>query len=187
MDTLVEKLSELGAAELWPVTMTRSVVPARETSTARHGHWRRLAIEAARQSGRATVLQIREGQSLRGAVAALRSRSLRLVASLSGEPRPLAEVVSRRPPGDTAIFIGPEGDFDPGELHELVDGGVVPASLGPTVLRVETAAIVAVAAVVLWADAARARSAGTPSSTEPEETHPGHKGEGKEERPCPRG
>lgn len=172
MDTLVEKLSELGVAELWPVTTTRSVVPTRETSASRYEHWRRLAIEAARQSGRATLLLIREGQSLRQAARALRARRvpakragaheggtprLQLVASLRGEAQPLAEVLSRHPPGDTAIFIGPEGGFDPTELQELVEGGALPVSLGPTVLRVETAAIVAVAAVVLWADAARAR------------------------------
>jgi 16S rRNA (uracil1498-N3)-methyltransferase len=181
MDTLVEKLSELGVAELWPVTTARSLVPAGrrapagEVSASRRERWGRIAIEAARQSGRATVLRIQEGQSLGRAAEALRSRfagagqpdagarrgvgtpslgpALQLVACVSGEPAPVAEVLGGHPLGDVAIFIGPEGDFDPAELAELTARGVRPVSLGPTVLRVETAAIVAAAAVVLWADA----------------------------------
>jgi 16S rRNA (uracil1498-N3)-methyltransferase len=163
MDTLVEKLSELGVAELWPVTTSRSVVPADEASASRREHWGRIAIEAARQCGRATLLRIQEGQSLRGAALALGARfpptgGLRLAASLAGNPVPLAELLSREALRDVTIFIGPEGDFDPAELEELVLAGVLPVTLGPTVLRVETAAIVAAAAVVLWADAHAART-----------------------------
>jgi 16S rRNA (uracil1498-N3)-methyltransferase len=174
MDTLVEKLSELGVAELWPVTTARSVVPADEASTSRREHWCRIAIEAARQCGRATLLRIQEGRSLHQATEALRARPLRLAASLSGAPVPLAEVLGRRPLVDVAIFIGPEGDFDPTELQELGAAGALPVSLGPTVLRVETAAIVAAAAVALWADASRPAGRDRPRP-------PQHDQEGKDE------
>lgn len=179
MDTLVEKLSELGVAELWPVTTARSVVPAASESASRREHWRRIAIEAARQCGRATLLRIQEGRSLDQATEALRARPLRLAASLSGAPVPLADVLGRHPLVDVAIFIGPEGDFDPAELQELVAAGALPVSLGPTVLRMETAAIVAAAAVALWADASRPAGRDAPRP-------PQHDQEGKDEQPCPR-
>jgi 16S rRNA (uracil1498-N3)-methyltransferase len=179
MDTLVEKLSELGVAELWPVTTARSVVPAASESASRREHWRRIAIEAARQCGRATLLRIQEGRSLDQAAEALRARPLRLAASLSGAPVPLADVLGRHALGDVAIFIGPEGDFDPAELQELVAAGALPVSLGPTVLRMETAAIVAAAAVALWANASALAGRDAPRP-------PQHEQEGKEEQPCPR-
>lgn len=154
MDTLVEKLSELGVAELWPTETARSVVRAGAVSAARYQHWQRIAVESARQSGRTTVLRIHQGRDLRSVSAALRERPLRLVAALGGEAEPLAQVLGGRPAGEVAIFIGPEGDFDEEELEMLRAAGAVPVGLGPTVLRVETAAIVAAAAVMLWAEAA---------------------------------
>jgi 16S rRNA (uracil1498-N3)-methyltransferase len=186
MDTLVEKLSELGVAELWPVTTSRSVVASDEPSASRREHWHRIAIEAARQCGRATLLLIQEGRSLSGALEALGARqltgtrSLRLAASLSEEATALAETLSRQPLGDVAVFIGPEGDFDPAELQELKTAGVLPVSLGPTVLRVETAAMVAAAAIVLWGDACAGRSRPPVDG----ENH-AQKDEGKEGRSCP--
>lgn len=170
MDTLVEKLSELGVAELWPVQTSRCVVPATGVSASRYEHWKRIAIESARQSGRSTILRIHQGQPLERAAGALPTCSLRVVASLEGGVTPLVTLLAGQTLGDVAVFVGPEGGFEQEELGGLVAGGALPVSLGPTVLRVETAAIAAAGVVALWA---HARSAGAQpvegSKVEPQE------------------
>jgi len=154
MDTMVEKLSELGVRKLQPVDTARSVVRATTVSAARYQHWRRIAVEAARQCGRATVMEVAPGQALLSAAQSLADSALKFVATPEGA-QPLLTTLAPLAPGDTAVFIGPEGDFQQEELSELVAAGAVPVSLGPTVLRVETAAVVAAAAVMLWADSRR--------------------------------
>jgi len=141
MAVLVEKLTELGVAELIPVDTARSVVRASSVSRSRREHWQRIATQAARQCGRATVM------ALWGSDEA----ALRLVAAWAPRARPLWSVLGDEEVGDVTLVIGPEGGFEEEELSGLVDAGFRPVRLGPTVLRVETAGIAAAAAVVLWA------------------------------------
>jgi 16S rRNA (uracil1498-N3)-methyltransferase len=150
MDFLVEKLTELGVADLVPYDAARSVTRATSTSDSRRGHWQRIIVEAARQCGRATLMHLHEGRPL-ASVVAEEQPGLKLVAALDSSARPLWEVLQQEEVGPTTLVVGPEGDFEDRELAGLVQAGFRPVGLGPTVLRLETAATIAAAAVVLWA------------------------------------
>jgi 16S rRNA (uracil1498-N3)-methyltransferase len=134
-DWLVEKLSELGVARWVPLKTARSVVhPA---GTSKYDRWRRIAIESAKQSRRAGVMEI--GELVPVDSLGFESATPFLLSTREGS-RPLA---SSLPKGPILLLIGPEGGWTEAELSGLVARGAIEASLTPTVLRLETAAVVA--------------------------------------------
>jgi 16S rRNA (uracil1498-N3)-methyltransferase len=136
---LIEKATELGVARLEPVFTGRSVVDrinrARVLS---------IAIEAAEQSGRLTVPEIDAPTSLDQRLESWPADRLLYFGDETGAGAPLLETLQTRGPGD--LLIGPEGGFTEDELSELrrLDH-VVAVSLGPRLLRAETAALAALA------------------------------------------
>jgi 16S rRNA (uracil1498-N3)-methyltransferase len=142
MDVLVQKTSELGVARIVPVLAARSVA---RPEAGRRPRWEKIAREAARQCGRADVPEIDAPAALEAALA-LADLPARRVALYENEPgRPLRSLLGA--PAPTALLVGPEGGFTAGEVAAARDAGFVTAGLGPRILRVETAAIVAVALV----------------------------------------
>jgi 16S rRNA (uracil1498-N3)-methyltransferase len=142
MDLLVQKTCELGVARIVPVTTERSVVRPEPGRAAR---WEKIAREAARQCGRADVPAVAAPAVLGAALAAPDLPRLRLVLWEQQRGRPLRAALGA--PRPTAVLVGPEGGFTPAEIAAAEAGGFVPVALGPRILRVETAAIVAVALV----------------------------------------
>jgi 16S rRNA (uracil1498-N3)-methyltransferase len=142
MDLVVQKTTELGVARVVPVVSERSVA---RPEPARRARWEKIAREAARQCGRADVPRVDEPLALAAALAApdLPARRFALWEAERGQSlrARLAEV----PAAAVALLIGPEGGFPAGEVAAASAAGFVPVSLGPRILRVETAAIVAVA------------------------------------------
>jgi 16S rRNA (uracil1498-N3)-methyltransferase len=141
-DLVVQKATELGAARIVPFAAERSVVrlePARARERA--ARWRRIAEEAARQCGRSDVPEVPAPVPLAEALAALPPGVTRVVFQPGGLP------LSALDPGGAgwAAVIGPEGGLAPEELAACQAAGARLASLGPRVVRAETAAIVAVA------------------------------------------
>jgi 16S rRNA (uracil1498-N3)-methyltransferase len=133
-DWLVEKATELGVAQFVPVEADRSVMHAGEDRLAR---WRRVAIEAAEQSGRAFIPLV-GGEPPADAL------------HLVGDPETTSTIrehieVLAQPPRAVALHIGPEGGWTSDELAALDASGALRFSLGPRLLRVETAAVVAAA------------------------------------------
>jgi 16S rRNA (uracil1498-N3)-methyltransferase len=144
-DWVVQKATEVGVARLaaWPAE--RSVVRLdRERAGARVERWRRIAAEAARQCGRAGVPEVAAAGSLREALAAPAGFDRLVLAA--GAVAPLGAALRRDAAGWLAV-VGPEGGLAEGELAACLDAGCTPASLGPRVLRAETAAIVAAALI----------------------------------------
>jgi 16S rRNA (uracil1498-N3)-methyltransferase len=144
-DWVVQKATELGVARLlsWPAE--RSVVrlePGR--AGARAGRWRRIAAEAARQCGRAGVPEVAAAGSLREALEAPAGFDRLVLAA--GAVAPLGSVLRREAAGWLAV-VGPEGGLTEAELGACLDAGCTPASLGPRILRAETAAIVTAALI----------------------------------------
>jgi 16S rRNA (uracil1498-N3)-methyltransferase len=143
MDLAVEKTVECGVGRIVLLRTARSVVGARDESE-RVERWRRVARAAVAQSGRVHLPEIGAlrtlGEALREAVpgTALMAHPGLTAASVSSA----VEGSARRP---VTIFVGPEGGFNDEELEEGQRHGAVQVSLGPTRLRTETAAIVAVA------------------------------------------
>jgi len=143
LDLAVQKATELGAVRIAPFSAERSVVrlePAKGEERARR--WRRIAEEAARQCGRSDVPEVAAPATLEDALGSLPPGFGALVFHPGGAP--LSELPAAPGRGHAAV-IGPEGGLTDAELLACERAGARRASLGPRVLRAETAAIVAVA------------------------------------------
>jgi 16S rRNA (uracil1498-N3)-methyltransferase len=153
MDFTVQKAVELGATAIRPVIAERSVVKlAGERADKRVVHWRQIAIAACEQCGRNRVPQVLPIEPLARSLAASMAEKdpdlARLLLSPRAE-RPLRELL--RPAGRVQLLIGPEGGFSESEELAARAAGFDMVSLGRRVLRTETAALGALAAMsALW-------------------------------------
>lgn len=152
MDWVVQKAVELGAAAIQPVQAKRSVVRlAGERAATRAAHWRQVAISACEQSGRNRLPNIGAVVDLPHYLAGSPDdNETRLLLS----PRPGMRLSALpKPPGTVTLLIGPEGGFDEDEERAALSVGFRAISLGPRVLRTETAGLAAMAAILaLWGD-----------------------------------
>jgi 16S rRNA (uracil1498-N3)-methyltransferase len=141
IDLIAEKATELGASVLWPV-MTRRAEAARVNIE----RLANIAIEAAEQTERLDIPQIREPASLDRLIALWPADRTLFVCAEAGAAQPLAQAIEARKTSPAGFLVGPEGGFAPAELdalHKLPF--VVAIGLGPRLLRAETAAIAALA------------------------------------------
>ena len=148
MDTIVQKAAELGAAGVVPLITERSELRLDgERTEKKLARWRAAAVEAVKQCGNPFLPEISEPVTL-AAFAAGKLPSTRLVCSLEGRPQSLTDALSRRGAfGGVVLAIGPEGDFSPAEYAALRQAGFSSVTLGPLVLRSETAALASLAIV----------------------------------------
>lgn len=152
MDWIVQKATELGVAAIQPVAARRSVVKLSGERMARRGqHWQQVAVAACEQCGRnrvpavAALLDLPQYLGL-----AARENESRWLLAPAGGCR-LRELP--RPVGPVTLLVGPEGGFEEGELLAAQAAGFQPLSLGPRVMRTETAGAAALAAMMaLWGD-----------------------------------
>jgi 16S rRNA (uracil1498-N3)-methyltransferase len=142
MDLIVQKATELGVAAIVPVLTGRSVA---KPSASRARRWQTIAQEAARQSGRADVPPVSDPLPLAEAVARV-PEGARFVLWEEEHGQSLRRTLDGATRSIT-LLIGPEGGLAVGEVVEARTHGFVPVGLGPRILRVETAAIVALALV----------------------------------------
>lgn len=146
MDFTIRKAVELGVAAIQPVLSARSIVrlsDAREASKLEH--WRRIAIAACEQCGRNRVPELRSPVGLEDYCLQADKGMLRLLLSPAATA-PLHALVSRGV-ASLAVAVGPEAGFAKHEEASLMDAGFIPVTLGPRVLRTETAALAALAAL----------------------------------------
>lgn len=141
-DYLAEKATELGASRLWPVYTRRTV--AERVNLDR---LRATAIEAAEQSERLTLPEVREPAKLFEALQGWPAERRLVLCDESGAAKPITEALTGAKPGDPyAMLIGPEGGFAADELDALRKlPFVIPVGLGPRVLRADTAALAGLA------------------------------------------
>ena len=149
MDWIIQKAVELGVSWVQPVVCERSVVRiAGERAERRAAHWKRVAIAACEQSGRNVVPEVRAVVPFTTwiATAAQASRWMLL-------PHAPALTAHAPPQGPIELVVGPEGGFSDRELDLAQTTGCESVSLGPRVLRTETAPLAALAAMhALWGD-----------------------------------
>ncbi len=147
-DWLLEKATELGVHKIVPLQTSRTVVTVPPAKlNARLDRWQKIAAGAARQCKRARVPQIEAPQTIAQALKN-RSETISLVAHTAltvGTLTPSQIITQAHPnhPESIAFWIGPEGGFDDHEIAQLLDQNVHPCSLGPRILRNETAGIAA--------------------------------------------
>jgi 16S rRNA (uracil1498-N3)-methyltransferase len=151
MDYTIQKAVELGVFEIQPIAAERSVVRlATERAVRRVAHWQAIAAAACEQCGRNVVPRVLPVESLSRWLASLPSDALRLTLS------PDAAVTLRgvpEVPARVLLLVGPEGGLSPAERLDAQNAGFVATRLGPRVLRTETAAVAALAAMqALWGD-----------------------------------
>lgn len=156
MELVIQKATELGAIRVVPAVCRRTVVQLKEDRVQeRCRRWQRVAAEAAKQCGRATVPRVADPVSFAGALEMLpgQGKALGLIPWEEEIAVTLGEVLKAPPAEEVFIFIGPEGGFDPGEVRAARDAGVVPVTLGPRILRTETAGLTCLSIVMyLWGD-----------------------------------
>ena len=156
MDWIVQKATELGAAAIVPLLTERSEVKLDDARGAKRvAHWRAVAISACEQSGRATIPSIDAPRPLETWLASrpADSDAMRLVLHPgSGGVRPREMKLTA--PCEVSLAVGPEGGFGERDLAALRDAGFRALSLGPRILRTETAGLAAIAALqALYGDA----------------------------------
>lgn len=165
MDLIVQKAVEIGASEIAPLISERTIVDLDPKEAAqKQAKWQQVAIEAAKQCGQNWLPEVKTPRKLKdffsGVEAAVPSRNLsraaetaatapdlRLIGSLQSDAQSLKKILAdyaeanASPARTVLMLIGPEGDFTPAELALAKTHGCQPITLGPIILRVETAAI----------------------------------------------
>jgi 16S rRNA (uracil1498-N3)-methyltransferase len=157
MDWLIEKATELGAASIQPLLSERSVLRLKgERADKKLAHWRAAAAAACEQCGRNRVPLIHEVATLAdwlkasARAGAAEADGTRLLLSLQPGTRPLAQAVASSGAQAAFTFLsGPEGGLSPAEEAAALACGFAPVTLGPRVLRAETAPLAVLAAVLL--------------------------------------
>lgn len=148
MELIIQKATELGAAQIIPLLSERTVVQLDGgDSGKKREKWQAIAIEACKQCGQNWMPQVRKPISLRGFFNENPKFDLMLIASLQPDTKHLKTLLADyqqahdRLPQSALVLIGPEGDFTPFEIETAKTSGCQPITLGPIVLRTETAAL----------------------------------------------
>jgi 16S rRNA (uracil1498-N3)-methyltransferase len=149
MDLIIQKATELGAAEIAPLLSDRTVVRVedeRGEAEAKREKWQAIAIEAAKQCGQNWLPSVGLPKSPKEFLAErAKDFDLLWIASLQPDARHprawLREFAPNARPKSALVLVGPEGDFTPAEIAMAKAAGCRPITLGPIVLRTETAAI----------------------------------------------
>lgn len=146
-DWTLEKATELGIGRIVPVISERTIVRLGVgEAEAKRERWQRISIEAARQSDAARLPKIEVAALFDEAVEMARATRCFVGALIPEKTKTLLQALGAVPREElksASVFIGPEGDFTPGEMSRLLQFAT-PVTFGPTILRAETAAIYAV-------------------------------------------
>jgi len=149
MDLIVQKAVEIGAAEIAPIISDRTIVQVdSESASQKQTKWQQIAIEAAKQSGQNWLPRVHVPKKLTEFFSTSdQPFDLRLIGSLQPDAQQLKNILETYSsehgdrPRSVLMLVGPEGDFTPAELALARRHGCQPITLGPIILRVETAAI----------------------------------------------
>jgi 16S rRNA (uracil1498-N3)-methyltransferase len=156
LDLIIQKGTELGLSRLVPLSTPRSVVrPEPDWIDHRAERWRRVAAEAAKQCRRSRLPEIAPVQTLEEALRSIPSGALALIPwEGEGESRLKDRLRKGSPvPSEVWVFIGPEGGWEPAEVATAREAGAIPVTLGPRILRTETAALALLSILMYeWGD-----------------------------------
>jgi 16S rRNA (uracil1498-N3)-methyltransferase len=148
MDLIVQKAVEIGAAEIVPIISDRTIVRLdTDEAAGKQSKWQTVAIEAAKQCGQNWLPEVGTPRTVAQFFGERPRFDLQLIGSLQSDALHLKTILAEHVaehgdrPASVLMLIGPEGDFTPAELNLARGNGCRPITLGPIILRVETAAI----------------------------------------------
>ncbi len=151
-ETIIEKTTELGVDEIIPLLTQRTIVNLKGDQAIRKS-WRyqTIATNAAKQCGRRDVPHIHPATKFSDILKSIDSTTTGFIPNLSQKGQNIVkEIQSVRQPKKVIFLIGPEGDFTPEETAAAMKVGLIPVSLGPLVLKVDTAAIAVISLANLF-------------------------------------
>lgn len=146
MEWAIEKATELGVARLTPILARRTEKHLAQAAAKRVERWRRIALEASKQSRRTSIPEIADPALLKSALSDT-PEPVRILLSETEQEKTIASALSNKPEMgmDYALAIGPEGGWTSEEMELFAKHDWKPVTLGPRILRAETAAIAAIA------------------------------------------
>lgn len=146
-EEVIQKCTELGAVKFVPVLTARSVSrPDEKSAKKKTQRYRKIALEAAQQSGRGVIPEVGEMVNLKQALE--NDESEVKIVFYEGGGKPLGETVEKSAKS-VSVYIGPEGGFEKSEVEMIENAGGVTATLGKRILRTQTAPVAALAAIML--------------------------------------
>lgn len=158
VDLIVQKAVEFGARRIIPLITERTIVRiSQQEAAAKAEKWRRTVLEACKQCGVRDLPVLEEPQPYAAFLQRTDLPACRVQCAILPQAQPLRRVLEpARAAGvrQAVLLVGPEGDFTPAEYAAAESAGYAPASLGPIVLRVETACFFALAGARYALDAA---------------------------------
>ncbi len=146
-EDIIQKCTELGVYAIIPVLTKRCVSrPQEKQAEKKRQRYARIALEAAQQSGRGIVPDIKKMTELKTAVSQCEAEIKIVFYEGGGEP---LSALIKKGAKSAAVFIGPEGGFEKEEVELLKQNGAVAATLGKRILRTQTAPVAALSAIML--------------------------------------
>jgi len=150
MDLIIQKATEIGVSQIIPIITDRTVVKIedRKKESKKLERWNRIAEEAAKQSRRGVIPQVKEVLSFKELLKVLHHDDAVLVPYENEKKQGLKKVLSNIKSKNISIIIGPEGGFSEWEINELEKINSIVVSLGPRILRTETAGFTAMTIIL---------------------------------------
>ncbi len=155
MDMIIQKGTELGVSRVIPLVCGRTVVKLEgEKLIRRHDRWRRIALESAKQCRRPDIPVVSGPASLEQVLADMPGEAMALIPWEAEKNNTLKDILCKNAAKDEVyIFIGPEGGFTRKEVEQACARGAYPVTLGPRILRTETAGLAVLIMILYqWAD-----------------------------------
>ncbi|MCR4628957.1 MAG: 16S rRNA (uracil(1498)-N(3))-methyltransferase [Clostridium sp.] len=155
MELIIQKAVELGAYRIVPVSTKNTVVKLdAKKAEAKVKRWNAIALAAAKQSKRSVIPEVAPVISFGQALEEVKEFDLKLIPyeNADGMAKTRACLEKAASGQDIAVFIGPEGGFDPGEIEKAKDADTEPVTLGKRILRTETAGLCILSALMMQLD-----------------------------------
>lgn len=147
MDLIIQKATELGVSEIVPIITDRTIVKIKDSDkeNKKIDRWSKIALEASKQCRRGIVPEIKEIMSFEAMISKLKNQKNIIVPYENEENITMKKVLSEISDKNISIIIGPEGGFEDSEIKKLVEINSKIVTLGPRILRTETAGFTAIA------------------------------------------
>ena len=147
MEDIIQKCTELGVNKITPILTKRCVSrPDDKSSAKKNARYQKIALEAAQQSGRGIVPKIDNMTSIKDAIKNDDSEVKIIFYEGGGEP--LKNIINENTKS-VSIYIGPEGGFEKEEVELILENGGKVATLGPRILRTQTAPVAALSVIMM--------------------------------------